>query len=264
MITSLSNPTIKQIRALRQRKEREASGLFFAEGIRLVGEAAQLGAPIEQLIVAPELLNSSFAHELIAAQVGAGVGYLEVSAAVFTNLSAKDGPQGLGAVIRQRWQQLAELPTSDGLGYLALNAVADPGNLGTIIRTADAAGMGGVILLGNSTDPYDPTALRASMGALFAQPLVRASFEMLLAWAEQRGLPLIGTSDAAAQHFQDLAYPLTLILLMGGEREGLSADQQASCAHIVSLPMRGRSDSLNLAVATGIMLYELLRQAANR
>jgi RNA methyltransferase, TrmH family len=260
MITSPANPTIKQIRALRQRKAREETNQCFIEGIRLVGEAIQSGAVIEQLIVAPDLLTSTFAQELVAEQARMGTSYLEVSAAVFESLSAKDGPQGIAAVVGQRWHSLATLPPPNGIGYIALDAIADPGNLGTIIRTADAVGSSGVILLGNTTDPYDPAALRGSMGALFAQPLARSSFAELQTWARQQGLMLIGTSDRGPTHFQQAHYNLPAVLLMGSEREGLTVEQQEACDLVVHIPMHGRSDSLNLAVATGVMAYELLRQ----
>lgn len=260
MITSPANPSVKAIRALRQRKEREASGSFFIEGIRLVAEAAQLGAPIERLVVAPDLLASGFARELVAAQAAAGVPLLELSAEVFAGLSQKDGPQGLGAVVRQRWEPLEGLRLDRAPGWVALDRVADPGNLGTILRTADAVGMSGVILVGPSTDPYDPAALRGSMGAVFAQRLVRCTSAELAAWKRAAGAFVVGTSDKAAADYQAVAYPQPLVLLMGSEREGLAPELQALCDALVSIPMRGRSDSLNLAVATGVMLYELLAQ----
>jgi RNA methyltransferase, TrmH family len=264
MITSAANPTIKAIRALRQRKEREARGLFFVEGIRLVGEAVQLGAPIAQLVVAPDLLASGFGRELVAQQVAAGVPAIEVSAEVFAGLSQKDGPQGLAAVVGQRWEPLETLELGAPPGWVALERVADPGNLGTILRTADAVGMSGVILLGPGADPYDAGALRSSMGAIFAQRLARASFAEFLEWRRRVGAFVVGTSDAAATDYQAPVYPQPLVLLMGSERAGLSAEQQAACDLVVSLPMRGRSDSLNLAVATGVMLYELLAQRRQR
>jgi TrmH family RNA methyltransferase len=260
MITSPANPTIKQIRALRQRKERERTGLFFVEGTRLVGEAAQLAAPIEALLVAPELLSSPFAHQIAAEQAAAGARLIEVSAEVFASLSQKDGPQGLAAVVRQRWTPLGELRLGGPPGWVALNEVADPGNLGTILRTADAVGASGVILLGDTTDPFDPAALRASMGAIFAQQLVRASFDEFAAWKRASGAVLVGSSGQAADDYQSVRYAQPLVLLMGSERQGLAPAQQALCDHMVRLPMRGRSDSLNLAVATGILLYELLGQ----
>jgi TrmH family RNA methyltransferase len=145
-------------------------------------------------------------------------------------------------------------------GWVALVEPADPGNLGTILRTADAVGVAGVIVLGDATDPYDPAALRASMGAIFAVQLARASFDEFAAWKRACGVFLVGTSDQAPVDYQEVAYPQPLVLLMGSERQGLGPEQQALCDLMVRLPMRGRSDSLNLAVATGVMLYELLSQ----
>lgn len=260
MITSVTNPTIKRLRALRQRKARDESGLCLVEGIRPVAEALQSGAELEQLLVAPSLLRSAFAHELVAAQRAAGTPVLEVSPEVFASLAQKEGPQGLAAVVRQRFSRLAALPLDARLGPVALVEPADPGNLGTIIRTADAAGAAGVIILGPGADPYDPAALRASMGAAFSLPLVRTSWEQFVAWKQASGLPLIGTSDQASLDFQAVVYPQPAVLLMGSERAGLSPAQRARCDLMVAIPMHGQSDSLNLAVATGVMLYELLRQ----
>jgi TrmH family RNA methyltransferase len=263
MISSRNNPAIKQIRNLRQRKEREASGLYFVEGIRLVAEAVQSGAQIEQLVVAPDLLASPFARDLVQQQRQNGIACLEVTADVFETLSVKEGPQGLGAVLRQRWEPLDGVRPGNELCWVALYAVADPGNLGTILRTADAVGAAGVMLLGNCTDPYDPAALRGSMGAIFAQRLVRASWEQFIAWKPQHGYTVVGTSDAATTDYQAMRYTQPLVLLMGSERQGLSVEQQAVCDAIVSIPMVGRSDSLNLAVATGVVLYEIFNQMRN-
>lgn len=260
MISSPNNPQVKQIRALRQRKEREQSGYCFIEGIRLVGEAVQLGAEVERLVVAPEILLSEFALELVEDQRRAGVEILEVSRRVFAGFSQKDGPQGLGALVRMRWHSLAELPPASGPGWVALDAVQDPGNLGSILRTADAVGCSGVILLGHSSDPYDPAALRGSMGAVFAQRLVRADFGELVEWARQQGCPLVGATGTAEQTYRAATYRTPLVLLMGSEREGLAAEQLAQCDLAVRIPMVGRSDSLNLAVATGVILYEIFAQ----
>ncbi|WP_110519035.1 TrmH family RNA methyltransferase [Herpetosiphon llansteffanensis] len=261
MLTSRNNPTIKQIRALRQRREREATGLFFIEGIRNVTEATQAKAPIEQLIVAPDLLRSQFAQELVEQQRQQGTPILDVSSEVFASLSSKDGPQGLAAVIRQQWASLNDVTPDQGLCWIALNAISDPGNLGTILRTGDAVGATGVILLGDCTDPYDPATGRASMGTLFSQRLVKASWAEFRQWLGQSGFNLVGAADSASSHYRSYRYPQPLILLMGSEREGLDAEQQAQCQALVSLPMHGKADSLNLAVATGVLLYEILAQA---
>lgn len=257
IITSQNNPRIKHIRALRQRKERDQAGLAFIEGIRIVAEAAALPDTIETLVVAPELLSSSFAQEIVQEQQNKGIPCLEVTPEVFGSFSIKEGPQGIGAIIRQRWETLEHLVLSGEFCWVALDAVQDPGNLGTILRTCDAVGCGGVILLGQSTDPYDATALRASMGAIFTQRLVKASFADFVAWKQQHGYPVIGTSGASAHDYQSAAYRFPTILLMGSERLGLSPEQKSACDLMVSLPMVGRADSLNLAVATGVMLYHL-------
>jgi RNA methyltransferase, TrmH family len=260
IISSFSNPKIKEMRSLRQRKERAQTGLAFIEGIRIVTDAIQHPGTVETLVVAPELLTSAFARELVQAQTQAGTPCLEVTAELFQSLSHKDGPQGLGAVIRQRWEQLEQVQLVDDFCWVALDAVQDPGNLGTILRTCDAVGCTGMILLGQSTDPYDPAALRASMGAIFSQRLVRTSFDGFAYWKQQRGYRVAGTSGAAEADYTALPYHFPLVLLMGSERLGLSAEQLAICDTVVRIPMVGQSDSLNLAVATGVMLYEMFNQ----
>lgn len=260
MITSQSNQNIKLIRSLRQRKERERTNLFFVEGIRLVGEAVQLQASVETVVYAPELLTSQFGQELVAIQQKQGVSCLEVSADVFKSLSLKEGPQGIGAVVYQRWEILDNIQSSRELCWVALESAQDPGNVGTILRTSDAVGSAGLILLDNSTDPYDPAALRASMGAVFSQRLVRTTFAEFAGWKKQHRYQVVGTSDKGAEDYQAVRYPQPLILLMGSERQGLAPAQQNLCDTMVKIPMVGRSDSLNLAVATGIVLYEIFNQ----
>lgn len=259
LISSVKNPTVKGIRNLRTRKGREQQGQFWVEGIRLVGEAAQQGAPIQQLVVAPDLLTSSFAWRLVEDLVGRGVPYLTVTAAVFASLSAKDGPQGLGAVVAERWHPLPSAKGNRDL-WVALEEVQDPGNLGSIMRTADAVGCKGLILIGNCTDPYDPAAVRGSMGSLFALQLVKASPEEFVAWKQTTQMPLMGTAGGASAHYRQVRYPQPLVLLSGSEREGLSPTLMNACDQLVRIPMVGRADSLNLAVATSVVLYEVFEQ----
>ena len=256
MITSPSNAHVKQVRALRQRKERERTGLYFAEGIRIVTEAVALSAGVETLVAAPELLKSAHARALVAVQSAQGVPVLELSAEVFAGLSSRDGPQGLGAVLRQRTEALDNVTPGAERCWVALDAAQDPGNIGTILRTSDAVGGAGLILLGHAADPYDPAAVRASMGALFAQRIVRADWESFAAWKLRHAVTVMGTSDKAEQDYRGAVYSPPLVLLMGSEREGLSLAQQAVCDRMVRIPMVGRSDSLNLAVATALVLYE--------
>lgn len=256
-ITNASNPAIKAIRRLRQRRERERSGTFFVEGIRLVAEAARTGASVEQCVVAPELLASAFARGVVRELRERSVPVLEVSREVFGSLSGRENPQGIGAVVRQDLDGLAELPVSPTLGFVALDGVADPGNLGTILRTCDGAGFDGVILLGETTDPYDLTALRASMGAVFTRRIARAGWPELLEWRAARGYQLVGAASGARTSYRGAAYVPPLVLLVGSERAGLSAEQKAVCDLTVSIPMAGAADSLNLAVAAGILMYEI-------
>jgi RNA methyltransferase, TrmH family len=260
IISSRANESIRAIRRLRERKERERTGRFFAEGIRIVTEALHAGAPIETVVYAPELLRSEVGRGVVRECEMAGAAVLAVTPEVFASLSVKEGPQGLGAVVRARWEGLEDTMPVPGSCWVALESVADPGNLGTIVRTSDAAGCAGVILLGASTDPYDPTALRASMGSVFALQLVRASFAQLVTWAQRHGLQLVGTSGAATTEYRSLTYRVPTVLVMGSERTGLSAEQQRACDAVVRIPMVGSADSLNLAVATGIVLYEILDQ----
>ncbi|MBO9317999.1 MAG: RNA methyltransferase [Chloroflexus sp.] len=258
IITSLANPTIKALRALKQRKARDEQGRYLIEGIRPVAEAIQCGAPLEMLIVAPDLLSSAFAHDVITTYAAEGGKILTVSAAVFTSLTEKEHPQGLAAVGYIRYTTLSELPPA-AVGWVALVEVADPGNLGTILRTADGAGFSGVILVGTTTDPFDPAAVRASMGALFSQHIVRTDWRDLLAWCRQRQITLVGSSDRGACDYRTAPYSRPLVLVLGSERHGLSDEQLADCDLVVRIPMRGRSDSLNLAVAAGILMYEITR-----
>lgn len=258
--TSPSNPKIKLARKLRDRKERQQSGLFYIEGLRIVGEAADTGADFEYVLVAPELLQSEFGQSLVERLGRQGATLLEVGASTFKGFAHKDNPQGIAAVLRQRWTPIETIDPQPGASWVALDAVQDPGNLGTIMRTHDAVGGAGLIILDNSTDPYDVTAVRASMGAVFSQRLVKCPFEAFARWKIKHGTAVIGTSGAATSDYQALRYPDPCILLMGSEKQGLLQHHLDLCDHLVSIPMAGRSDSLNLAVATAVVLYEIFNQ----
>ena len=260
MITSTANPTIKAIRRLADRRERQQSGLFFVEGLRSVGEVIQKGWDIQWLIIAPELLISLFGQQLVETVSARGNRILEVSEAVFRSLSAREGPQGIAAVGKQRWTDLDSVKLSPGDTWIALDSVQDPGNLGTIMRTSDAAGCKGLILLDQSTDPYDPGSIRASMGSIFSQQLVKCSYASFARWKREQQATVIGTSDKARQDYHAYRYPASLVVLMGSERMGLQEKHLALCDEVVTIPMHGSSDSLNLAVATALVVYEIYNQ----
>ena len=259
LITSVSNPRVKEIRKLRERKEQKRTGLFYMEGTRIVGEALEKGAEIEMLVVCPELLKTDYSMELWQKAQKQGLDILEVSRPVFESLAVKENPQGLAAVAKTRFFSLDDLDTTHGI-IVALTEIADPGNLGTIIRTADAVDAQGVILIGDSTSPYDIGSIRGTMGAIFSTKIIRTTLPEFLAWKKQTGLQLIGTSDKSATDYVDIAYADPVILLMGSERAGMSPEEFEACDEIAAIPMMRSSDSLNLAVATGIMLYQIFNQ----
>ena len=271
--TSSTNPKIKLIRALRQRKQREATGLFVVEGIRHVGEAAEAsraaeasGAAeagwLEYLCYCPDLLTSDFAREIIQKQEKCGLPCYAVSAATFQSLAEKDNPQGILAVARQQHRKLKEFTPDRFPWGVALVAPQDPGNIGAILRTIDAVGASGLLLLDSSVDPYHPGAVRASMGALFWYPVIPATFEEFVQWAKPNGYHLYGTSARGTLEANQMpSYARPAILLMGSEREGLTEEQRTACETLIRLPMKGRVTSLNLAVATGVMLYAMLEKS---
>lgn len=261
MITSPTNPLVKRIKQLRQKKNRQAEGVFFAEGLRVVLTAVEQNVPWEMLIYAPELLKSSAALQVVRAQEQIGRTVVAVTAAVFRAISERDNPTGLGAIIPIQATTLAQLPISPHSIFVLLDRVADPGNLGTILRTLDSAGASGLILTGESTDPYHPTAIKASMGTLFTLPLVHLpAIQPIWEWAKVHGLTTIATSAKASQGYWDAPYQFPALLLMGNEQEGLPPEVMDAAALQVTIPMYGTASSLNLGVATGLLLYELRRR----
>lgn len=263
IITSFANQKVKFIHKLEQKKYRQESGQFFIEGLRTVGEAVQTGAPIQSLVIAPDLLISEFGKSLLNHPAVKDIDLIEVSGEIYEKIAHKEGPQGIGAIARQDWCTLDVLQINDNSLWVALDAVSDPGNLGTIMRTAEAVGANGIILLGDSTDPHDPTAVKASMGALFSLTLTQTNWTDFTKWVASHGITMVGTSDHAQADYQAVEYKRPLVLLMGSERHGLSSEMEAACNHMVRIPMKGRGDSLNLAVATAVALYEIYNQSRN-
>lgn len=265
LISSRNHPNIKLARALRTHKERGRRGLFLVEGIRHVGEAVeavQAGSQyisVEYICYAPDLLTSEFALQLVEEQTQRGLPCYAVSEQVFVSIAAKENPQGIVAVVRPRRVGLGELNPQNFPWGIGLVSPQDPGNIGTILRTTDAVGAGGVLLLENSADPYHPASVRASMGALFWYPVVQASFEEFILWAREQGYAVYGSSAHGNMPYHCVSeYERPLILLLGSEREGLTSDQADQCRQVVRLPMYGRVTSLNLAVAAGILLYDIV------
>ena len=256
-ITSAANPLIKTLKSLHAKKVRAETGLFLAEGARAAREAADLGVWPDTMLYAESALERGPVRGLINDAERAGVRLIETNEAILAQIAKRDNPQTVIGAYRQR---LWPLDTLEGDTIVALEGIRDPGNLGTILRTADSVGAGGVVLVGESCDPFSVEAVRATMGSLFAVRLARASFDELLQFKKARGVTMIGASLKGAALEADRNVGARSIVLMGNEQSGLPADMEAACDLLVRLPMRGRADSLNLAVATAVMLYDLWRR----
>jgi TrmH family RNA methyltransferase len=254
-ITSLGNPSVKAVRALHMRKERQETGLFLAEGLKIVTEAVELGRPPRTLLYVPEAPLHPLLDRAIEATTAAGGEVLEVTPAILGKIARRDNPQAVLGVFEQQLTPLASIVPTSANVWVGLEMVRDPGNLGTIIRTADAAGCGGVILIGECCDPWSVECVRATMGSIFAVPIVRATTAEFLAWREAWPGSVVGTQLTATTDYRSADYAKPTLILMGNEQQGLTSEMGAACDLTVKIPMRGRADSLNLAVATGVMIY---------
>jgi TrmH family RNA methyltransferase len=261
VISSAANPLVKRVRALADRRHRRRESAFVVHGIQPVWQAAEAGAEIEVLLVAPDLLRHRGALDMVDAQEASGVRVARLTGELFGRISDRDGPAGLAAIVRAAPAGVNDLTLPAAALFVALHEPGNPGNVGTIIRTASAAGASGVILIGPSADPYDPVAVKASMGALFTVPVaVTASGPEFLAWATAAGVAVAAASGRAALSCWDATWQFPLALLLGSEGTGLPADLLAAADMQVSIPMTGTAESLNLAVAASVLLYEVRRR----
>lgn len=254
MITSLSNPLIKQARALRQKKARLESGLFLVEGIHHVGECLEAGWDVESVLYASSVLTSAFAHDMITRL---SLTPQLVTPQIMESLADKENPQGILAMVRQKKTQLKELKSVTHA--VALVSPQDPGNVGTILRTMDAVGADTLFLLDGGVDLYHPTVVRSSMGTMFWKPIVQASFDDFVQWARAGKFQLIGTSAHGTVEYHTLVPRMPWTLVLGNEQKGLTPAQIEACDMTVSLPMKGRVSSLNLSVAAGVLLYQFFK-----
>jgi len=259
MITSTSNSQIKEIRKLSQRKYRKQSGLFYVEGLRAITSALENNAPVEKLVYCAELLESEFGKELINRGEEKGITLLEVNRPVFESISLKEGPQGICAVVHESGKELQQDTSLSGL-WVGLEGVQDPGNLGTILRTLDAVGGKGIILIGEGTDAFHPTSVRASMGAIFTLELYQAAIPSFIGWKKHHAVDVIGAVCGSVPDYRGYNYEENMLLLMGSEQKGLPQELEDICTALVTIPMTGTVDSLNLANATSVLLYEIFSQ----
>ncbi len=259
-ITSLQNDSVKLIRSLEMRKARRDTGLFVAEGISVLVTAREQGWSPTMLVAGPGSHDNTIARALVTWALKEGAEGLDVSAAVLEKLAAKDNPQVVMGVFGQRFADAPDpANVSRSAVWLALEGVRDPGNLGTIIRTVHAVGAAGIVLVGQTCDPYSKESVRASMGSIFAVPIARLDTEAFAILARAWPGDVVGAHLDGAADFRAGGWREPALILMGSEGAGLSANLTARCSRLVRIPMAGSLDSLNLAVATALMLYEARR-----
>ncbi|WP_455466088.1 TrmH family RNA methyltransferase [Bartonella sp. B39] len=259
-IISLSNPIIKDIRALSQKKNRNRESLFMAEGLKLVIDALDLGWIIQTLIFSKNKIGNTTIENTAARTVANGGFVIKASQKVMESITRRNNPQTVIGIFKQQWQPLEMITGRVEDVYVALDRARDPGNLGTIIRTVDAVGAKGVILIGETTDPFSPETVRATMGSIFSIPLYRCDESTFLSWSKNLKGTVVGTHLKGSTDYRTINFKNgPIILLMGNEKQGLQDILASCCDKLARIPQSGRADSLNLAIATALMLYEIRR-----
>lgn len=258
LITGFSNPTVKALRALREKKHRKASGQFLAEGLRLLTDAREAGHLPQILVMASARDPHPLLTELERAVMAAGGEIIETSADILSKITGKDNPQAVAGVFSEFDTSLAAVDRDAAPIWLVAQAVRDPGNLGTMLRTGDAVGAGGLILIDDCADPFSVEAVRASMGAVFTQRVIQARWDEFLPWLRGGAGQLVAASLREAVPYRGAPYAAPCFILVGNESQGLPEAYEATCDLRVTMPMNGRADSLNAAVAAAVLAYEVL------
>jgi TrmH family RNA methyltransferase len=270
-ITGFSNPIVKRIRGLREKKIRQRDGHFLAEGLRILTEARTAGILPDTLVLSEDgnkdgRADQGLRRALIDETLAAGGEVIRTTPDILAKMSGKDNPQTVLGVYPDCDVALGDIDRTRAPIWFVAQAMRDPGNLGTLLRIGDATGAGGVILVDDCVDPFSVETVRASMGALFTQSIVRTDWNSFLAWLRQGDAQLVGTSLRATQDYQEPRYHAPTFLLIGNEARGLPESYEDACDTLVKIPMLGRADSLNASVAAAVMAYEVVnqRKATNR
>ena len=256
-VTAFSNSTVKLLRSLRDKKIARREGLFLAEGLRILTEARDSGLLPEIVAFSPEGRRHPLAAEIIAAAEANGADAIETSADIISKMSGKANPQMLVGAYRRPASRLDRVDRRKSPLWIVAQALRDPGNIGTILRTGDAVGAGGLILLDESADPFSVEAVRASMGAIFTQEVAIAPWDEFIEWLRSGNGQLVGTSLKTKTDYLEADYCQPCFLLIGNEQQGLPQDYEAQCDLLVKIPMAGRADSLNAAMATAVMAFAI-------
>jgi len=257
-ITGFSNPTVKFLRSLREKKHRKAERRFLAEGLRLLTDARESGHLPGMLVMATRRDPHPLLQALEADVVAAGGEVIEMDEEILAKVTGKDNPQAVAGVFAEFDTRLATIDRARAPIWLVAQALRDPGNLGTMLRTGDAVGAGGLILLDDCADPFSVEAVRASMGAVFTQAIVQARWDEFIAWLRAGDGQLVAASLRDAQDYRNAPYAAPCFLMVGNESRGLPEAYEEACDLRVTMPMKGRADSLNAAVAGAVLAYAAL------
>ncbi len=259
-ISGFSNPTVKYLRSLRDKKHRKRSGQFLVEGLRLLEDARSSGRLPQTLVMAEGRDSHDLLARLEADVIAAGGEVITTTPDILSKITGKDNAQSVTGVFDEWDTSLTALDRSAAPIWLVAQALRDPGNLGTMLRTGDAVGAGGLILIDDCADPFSAEAVRASMGAVFTVPLAQARWDEFLPWLRGGAGQLVAASLRDAVPYRGTDYAAPCFILVGNESQGLPGDYEAACDLRVTMPMRGRADSLNAAVAAAVLAYEVLAE----
>ncbi len=257
-ITGYSNPTVKYLRSLREKKHRKAAGEFLAEGLRLLTDARECGHLPELLVMAKTREAHTLLDVLEAEVLRSGGEVIETTPDILSKITGKSNPQTVTGVFKEFDTSLAALDRDAAPIWMVAESLRDPGNLGTMLRTCDAVGAGGLILVDDCADPFSAEAVRASMGAVFTKSIARASWDEFLPWLRSGPGQLVAASLRDAVPYRGAEYTKPCFVLVGNESQGLPESYEAECDLRVTMPMRGRADSLNASVAGAVLAYEVL------
>ncbi|MEL7188397.1 MAG: RNA methyltransferase [Pseudomonadota bacterium] len=261
-ITGFSNANVKYWRSLREKKHRRRTGQFLVEGLRLLEDARASGRLPRELVMADPAQSGRAPHPLIdqleRAVEESGGDIITTTPDILTKITGKSNPQAVLGVFDEWETNLHALDRTTAKIWLVAQELRDPGNLGTMLRTGDAVGAGGLILIDDCADPFSAEAVRASMGAVFTQGVAQARWEEFVSWLRDGGGQLVAASLRDAVPYRGAPYKSPCFILVGNESRGLPEEYEAECDLRVTMPMNGRADSLNAAIAGAVLSYEVL------
>ncbi|PZU40317.1 MAG: RNA methyltransferase [Arsenicicoccus sp.] len=260
LITSPANPRVKAIAGLRRRRTRELERRTVVEGRDELALALDAGVVPELLLLCPDLMADGVLADVLARAEELGVEVVHASRSAFEKAAYREGPDGVLAVVPTLQRRPEELTLPDDALVLVCEGVEKPGNLGAMLRTADAAGVDAVVAADPVTDWGNPNTVRASKGTVFSVPVAAASTEATLAWLEGHGIPLVAATPDTARVHTDVDYRGPVAIAVGTESTGLTEAILERAAHRVRIPMAGRVNSLNVATSAAIIVYEAVRQ----